>query len=367
MTGHKEGKFLIFTLDNGKTFRYDLSTGETIGISGKPIKGANRYLAKVSIHNIIDSIEEPPYREFLGWVYNKYGLCLSNFGSLLCLAAKYKGYEQYFSSGLKWDQVHKTSPPFAICPKGLLELVRSYNLILHADLVRSYQLDPSLFHMAIGLPYLSLSAKNIANIFCFRYSYQEKNYWPHRMIKMFGYNGKSLFLYIDRIVTLEAYELIQMLRDFEDTINMSSRISTRYDKYPRNLATTHMIVIRNYNRFKEKYDEMAFQKRLDPTFAWSYKGYLVRVPQSTQDIKDEAAQQNNCVASYINRVICGECQIVFLRDKQMPDKSLVTLEVRGDRVVQAKQQYNQEPTPEQWDIIHKYEIYLKEREMKHAG
>lgn len=367
MTGHKEGKFLIFTLDDGRQSRYDLSTGETIGVSGKPVKSANRYFAKMDLFNIIDCIEEPPYRDFLGWVYNEYGSGLSNFGSLLCLAAKYKGYEQYFSSGLKWDQVHKTSPPFAICPKGLLELVRSYNLVLHADLVRSYQLDPSLFHMAIGLPYLSLSAKNIANIFCFRYSYQEKNYWPHRMIKMFGYNGKSLFLYIDRIVTLEAYELIQMLRDFEDTINMSSRISTRYDKYPRNLATTHMIVIRNYNRFKEKYDEMAFQKRLDPTFAWSYKGYLVRVPQSTQDIKDEAAQQNNCVASYINRVICGECQIVFLRDKQMPDKSLVTLEVRGDSVVQAKQQYNQEPTPEQWDIIHKYEIYLKEREMKHAG
>ena len=158
-----------------------------------------------------------------------------------------------------------------------------------------------------------------------------------------------------------------MLRDFSDTVSMSSRISPHYDKYPRNLATTHQIVVRNYNRFKEEYDEQAFQRRVYKTLAWSYKGYLVCVPQSTQDIKDEAVQQNNCVASYIDRVIRGECQIVFLRNSQLPDKSLVTLEVRGNRVVQAKQRYNQEPTPEQWDIIHKYETYLNERKMKNAG
>lgn len=367
MIGHKEGKFLIFTLDNGKTFRYDLSTGETIGVSGKPIKGANRYLVNMSLCNIINCIEELPYQEFLGWVYNKCGSGLSNFGSLLCLAAKYKGYEQYFSSGLKCRQISRDAPPFKNCPKGLLELVRKYELVLDEDLACSYKLDLSLFHMAISLPYLSLSNKDVVSIFCYRYSYQDRNYWPHRMMKEYGYNGKSLFLYIDRILTLEAYDLFHMLRDFSDTVEMSARISPHYDKYPRNLATTHLIVIRNYNRFKETYDEMAFQRRLDPTLAWSYKGYLVCVPQSTQDIKDEAVQQNNCVASYINRVINGDCQIVFLRDKQIPDKSLVTLEVREDKVVQAKQQYNQEPTPEQWDVIHKYETCLKERKMKHAG
>lgn len=38
MTGKKEGKFLTFYLDDGSTIRYDLSTGEQIGVKGKPVK-----------------------------------------------------------------------------------------------------------------------------------------------------------------------------------------------------------------------------------------------------------------------------------------------------------------------------------------
>ena len=38
MVGKKEGKFLTFYLDDRDTIRYDLSTGEQIGVKGKPVK-----------------------------------------------------------------------------------------------------------------------------------------------------------------------------------------------------------------------------------------------------------------------------------------------------------------------------------------
>ena len=74
-------------------------------------------------------------------------------------------------------------------------------------------------------------------------------------------------------------------------------------------------------------------------------------PKCTQDIKDEAVQQNNCVASYIDRVIDGHCDILFLRKKDSPDKSLVTIEVVNNKIVQALRRFNDHVTQEDQEAI----------------
>lgn len=76
--------------------------------------------------------------------------------------------------------------------------------------------------------------------------------------------------------------------------------------------------------------------------------------RSTQDIKDEAACQSNCVSSYIDKVIDGYCHILFLRKKNNPKESLVTIEVRNDQIVQAKRRFNDDVTEEQKEVINKF-------------
>ena len=74
-------------------------------------------------------------------------------------------------------------------------------------------------------------------------------------------------------------------------------------------------------------------------------------PKCTQDIKDEAVMQNNCVASYIDKVINGECQILFLRKQSSPEQSLVTIEVRNGRIIQALRRFNNPVTEEDQKAI----------------
>ena len=83
----------------------------------------------------------------------------------------------------------------------------------------------------------------------------------------------------------------------------------------------------------------------------SYKNYMFIYPRCVDDIKDEAAQQNNCVASYIDRVLDGKCHILFLRNKDSIDKSLVTLEVRHNEIVQAKRKFNYAVSAEEQEAI----------------
>ena len=63
---------------------------------------------------------------------------------------------------------------------------------------------------------------------------------------------------------------------------------------------------------------------------------------------------NNCVSSYIKRVIEGSCDILFLRYKDCPDESLVTIEVRDNKIVQALQRYNNPLNKEQQEIVNKW-------------
>jgi hypothetical protein len=61
--------------------------------------------------------------------------------------------------------------------------------------------------------------------------------------------------------------------------------------------------------------------------------------------------QNNCVASYIEAVIDGKCHILFLRKKDSLDKSLVTIEIRDNKIVQAKRKFNYPVSKEDQEAI----------------
>jgi hypothetical protein len=102
---------------------------------------------------------------------------------------------------------------------------------------------------------------------------------------------------------------------------------------------------------KQEFSEQLFAKRIKPEYEITHGDYKFIYPKCTQDIKDEAVQQQNCVASYIDLVINGDCDILFLRKKDTPEKSAVTIEVRNGKIVQAFQAYNMHCTEEQQEAV----------------
>lgn len=140
-----------------------------------------------------------------------------------------------------------------------------------------------------------------------------------------------------------------LIRELVDYARMMSVISNKFDKYPRNFLTTHQIACRNYNRLKHEYSEDLFKRRICRDYEYTFGKYKFIYPNCTQDIKDEAVQQNNCVASYIDKVIDGGCHILFLRRKGFENESLVTIEVDPvqNKIVQAKGKFNRDVTEEE--------------------
>lgn len=287
----------------------------------------------------------------------------------------YSNYEQLFSAGI--DEILDNGSKFKYTinqiPKALIKLCKNREIKLSNNILEYYKRNPDAHLIAYKLEYMSLTDEDIYKIWSTDsfdyYNTYERHYWSYfnKLIEEYGYTAKPLLLYIDQLKTFEALEDVRfVLTELYDYANMMKTISPKFDKYPRHFLTTHKIACRNYNRMKKEFSEELFKKRINKQYECSFGDYIFIYPDSTQDIKDEAASQNNCVASYIDKVIDGQCHIIFLRKKNKPDESLVTIEVKNNHIVQARRRFNDDVTAEDRKAIDAFNKKYANKEDKIA-
>ena len=127
MVGYKRGKYLEFELDDKRIVKYDLSTGQSIGIRGNPVKSISHAMSNLYIDDVIKSIENVDYRNFLSFIEIRESSRIRNFGTLLTFANKYKRYEQYFQDGYK--NIDSSLLEYKECPNKLYQICKKYNFI----------------------------------------------------------------------------------------------------------------------------------------------------------------------------------------------------------------------------------------------
>lgn len=363
MRVYKDKQFLVFDFEDGRNVKYDFATKTAIGIKGKPVKDLRSQLRGISMNQVIENCDDKKYAKFLDFVMREESSCYEiwNIGTVLNRVPFYSRFEQLFSAGIDdiIEDKNKRAFKYSIndIPKSLLKLCREHSIKLTNDIVRFYKENPNAYCIAYKLDYLTLDYADIYKVWKTSenmYDANAKSYF-NILVNEYGYSAKDLWLYIDRIKTFEAIEdMAFLIRELYDYADMMRQLSNKYDKYPRHFLTTHKIACRNYNRMKKEFSEELFRKRMKKEYECSFGEYIFIYPKSTQEIKDEAACQSNCVSSYIDKVIDGYCHILFLRKKNSPKESLVTIEVRNDQIVQAKRRFNDDVTEEQKEVIGKF-------------
>ena len=377
LTSCKENQYLVFYFDDGKNVKYNLSTGETLGKLGKPVKDIRSQLRGNDLLQVINSFQDEKYRKFLIFLdknfINKshaknhyYGRVdkITNVGSFLSKIDNYKFFEQYFACGIeKLD--YKITYKLNDIPKNLIKLCKTHGIELNNNLIDAYKRNPDLFSNLLNYEFTSVRKVNIEDIL---YANDHNKNKFDQLIRNYNYKPISLLQYIDNLMTFEALDNFHSVAsELLDYCNMMSKISPKYEKYPKNFLTTHKIATRNYNRLKQQFIEEDYKKVIEMKLEYTYDNYKIIYPKTTQDIKDEAVQQNHCVASYIQNVIDGKSHILFLRNKDDTERSLVTLEIKNYKVVQARGKFNREVTKEEQFVIEKYneklnKIYNKRKE-----
>lgn len=85
------------------------------------------------------------------------------------------------------------------------------------------------------------------------------------------------------------------------------------------------------------------------------KTYIVFPAKSFEELQDEAKQQNNCVKTYAKDYANGKCDIYFMRLVENQSKSLVTVEVKNNKVVQSRIANNYLPSKAELNFLKKWE------------
>lgn len=83
--------------------------------------------------------------------------------------------------------------------------------------------------------------------------------------------------------------------------------------------------------------------------------YIIFPAKDFESLVDESSQQNNCVRTYAERIADGECDIYFMRLVKNIEHSLVTVEVKENKVVQKRTKNNQVTSEEQNKFLKKWE------------
>ena len=369
---YKNGKFLEFhVIENGKEkiCKYDLADNQFIGFSGKPVRGLWGQLKDATESSFLESIQDEKYKAFMQAVFNRVSTNGRKFkvATILQEVKDFSTLEQWYAAGLADVIDYGFSYSMSSIHKGVIKFCKKFNYKLtnsNASILNdSIDYLNSLMTIDFNKYTPEFTRQFFDALLCSEsyYTYRASDVLLFKLNKNYSYDFKSLIDYLYKLYSFEGLDVDRnLIRELYDYASMMDVMSVRkWDKYPKCFLTTHKITVRNYNRMKQYYDEVKFEKTFDEKYNWKYGDWVFICPKKSDEIKDEACQQQNCVASYIDNILDGVCHIVFMRKKDDETKSYITTEIRDYECVQRYRAFNMACSDEEVEIIDKYTNYLK--------
>lgn len=127
--------------------------------------------------------------------------------------------------------------------------------------------------------------------------------------------------------------------------------------YPKDIIKAHDKLLKQVKNIEDKEMIENIIKRYEELKDKTYKNkkYIIYPAPSYSDLLLESKMQNNCVRSYNFRYANHEVDLYFMRLVSNMSKSLVTIEVRDNKVVQSRIKNNRLPSMEQLSFIKTWE------------
>lgn len=243
----------------------------------------------------------------------------------------------------------------------LLVKLKLYNLAVAADKFNT----GSSFQSVLGLPknYYNFIKKHNLNYNQLSVLRLIKKEDIRLINKLVNYNNlKELSRYVN---IEEAYYKVLKNKHIEheylDYLRMCVQLDyPMKDKkilFPDDVKKEHDRLLDLIEIVKNEANDRLIKQRLEylNNNIYQSKKYIIFPAPSVESLINESKQQCNCVKTYCSRYALGESDIYYLREINNPDKSLVTVEVRGTDIVQAKIKYNNNPNKEQLKFLDKWQ------------
>ena len=110
---------------------------------------------------------------------------------------------------------------------------------------------------------------------------------------------------------------------------------------PKDLITAHDKATGEFRNIKATKQAEVFEDRLqkrrpklEKKYGYEADGILIRIPASAKEIIEEGSVLEHCVAGYAEDHALGKTNILFMRKAKSPDTPWITIEMRGNKLIQ---------------------------------
>ena len=166
----------------------------------------------------------------------------------------------------------------------------------------------------------------------------------------FNLSFDKIMAYLNSVYDHQCIVRKDALVEWYDYLNMAKRLSMDLTQkslmFPMSLKKEHDIAVFAYNALKQEIDAKKFAETAalnKEKYEYARGEFLVFIPQTPEDIIEEATKQHNCLRSYIERVRDGATTVAFIRRKSAPKDSYISVEIFDNRLVQVKAAFNRDP------------------------
>ena len=128
--------------------------------------------------------------------------------------------------------------------------------------------------------------------------------------------------------------------------------------FPENLKKSHDKLVEQVRRYRNQVFTEAILRRYNELSKNIYKSedFIIVPPKNEEDFISEASQQGNCVyTNYYEKHANGLSDIYFMRSVKNINKSLVTVGVRKNKVVQSRIKGNLNPNENELKFLQEWE------------
>lgn len=214
-------------------------------------------------------------------------------------------------------------------------------LLFLCRLQEAFFIDYVRIFLEIYTTYDSKLEINMSNYYNGNYNDKWKFANFEKPIEDFNLDFKRFLTYLFRDLYAEGIAVIDahILESYYDCLNMQKEIYDKVkDKYPTHFKETHDKIVLIYNLNEEYFREKKVEALNIHNKFLEYKDkeYSIIVAKTSQDLIEEGINLHHCVGSYVNKVKNGVCSIFFLRKTNEIDTSLITIEVRQDKILQVR-------------------------------
>ena len=323
----KEKNFLMFTNDKGNTYRFDISTGIMYSTRGKAMASQP--------DGLVSYMRNYGYKEksmVLGFMYYEHEWYSVKYNDFSAKVEELSLYDRLDAIGYYDNSTHRyTDKEIKFLTDNFKKFAKAFknnSELTLRDFMSAYQEE--LFYQELKIKVDDYYTEEILRLIynMYRNTANPKDINTYRLIAYYLSRGVYMFFNDNPICTYRS----NISNMFEGFFEMCEAIG--YEPTKDDFFKQYIMVKKVYLANKKKYDSEKIQRHYKKhSRIWDFEtdDLFIYVPTCSDDFKDEGEQQSNCVYTmYLEKVLRGDTNVIFIRKKDNPNKSYITCEVQNN-------------------------------------